>query len=145
MTVSEVAGGMALPDGSHVGGPTRVGVNARARVKRSLAQRDQTRKARLAQIAAVAGRISRVMWLDAADSWIVRDSTPSLRRVWATDYTAHLQDPYGPYVWWCKGYRLFAVATVAPLHAVLWLLAHPVRGPLFLTATGVGIAAATHL
>jgi hypothetical protein len=82
------------------------------------------------------------MYLDAADSWIVSDSTPSIRQVWATDYAALATVNYTPFRLWCRSYRIFAVASAATLDSVKWCLIHPVRGPLFLTATSVGIAVA---
>lgn len=90
-----------------------------------------------------ARQIGRVMYLDAADSWIVSDSTPSIRQVWAADYAALATVNYTPFRMWCRSYRLFAVASAATLDSVKWCLIHPVRGPLFLTATSVGIAVAT--
>ncbi|MEV1013807.1 hypothetical protein AB0I89_23940 [Micromonospora sp. NPDC049801] len=86
-------------------------------------------------------RIGRVMYLDAADSWIVREATPSIRQVWATDYAALATIDYLPFRLWCRGYRYAAVSSAAVLDGVKWMLIHPVRGPLFLTATGAGVGA----
>ncbi len=82
------------------------------------------------------------MYLDAADSWIVRESTPSIRQVWATDYAALATVDYLPFRLWCRGYRYVAVSSAAALDSVKWMLIHPVRGPLCLTAVGAGIAVA---
>jgi len=82
------------------------------------------------------------MYLDAADSWIVRESTPSIRQVWATNYAALATVDYAPFRVWCRFWRYPAVAFSAGTDSVKWMLIHPVRGPLFLTATGAGIAAA---
>ncbi|MEV1315406.1 hypothetical protein AB0J14_04895 [Micromonospora arborensis] len=87
-------------------------------------------------------RIGRVMYLDAADSWIVRESTPSIRQVWATDYATLATVDYAPFRVWCRAYKPMAVGSAAVLDSVKWMLIHPVRGPLFLTATGAGIGVA---
>ncbi|MEU7170281.1 hypothetical protein ABZ949_02170 [Micromonospora tulbaghiae] len=84
------------------------------------------------------------MYLDAADSWIVRESTPSIRQVWATDYPALARVDYAPFRVWCRVYKPAAVGSAAVLDSVKWLLIHPVRGPLFLSAVGVGAAVAIY-
>ncbi|MEU7978277.1 hypothetical protein AB0B63_07065 [Micromonospora sp. NPDC049081] len=84
------------------------------------------------------------MYLDAADSWIVREPSTSIRQVWATDYAAlsGIDDP--TYRAWCRLWRYPAVLSAAALDSTKFFLIHPVRGPLFLTAVGVGAAVATH-
>lgn len=134
---------VALPNGSHVGSADSPRVRrTRTRARTMVTARSGRAKAAARRAKAVGRNVAEVMYLDAADSWIVRESTPSLRALWATDYAAHVPGGYTPFVVWCRAYRLFAVASAAPLHALLWLLVHPVRGPLFLTVTGAGITAA---
>jgi hypothetical protein len=135
---------VALPHGSASGRSDSPRASGRARVNGSVTHRDRVRVARGANLVAGARRMGRVMYLDAADSWIVRDSTPSIRQVWAADYTAAVPGDYAPFRFWCRGYRYPAVAFAALLDSAKWLLIHPVRGPLFLTAVGAGIAAAIH-
>lgn len=135
---------VALPHGSAVGGVENPRASARARVKQSVTHRDRVRRAAATQPVAVARRISRVMYRDAADSWIVRDSTPSIAQVWATDYAALATVDYAPFRVWCRFYRFPAVLFAAGLDSAKWMLIHPVRGPLFLTAVSVGVAVATH-
>lgn len=86
-----------------------------------------------------------VAYLDAADSWIVHESTPSIRQVWAADYTASVPGGYKPFAYWCRAYRYPAVAAAAVLDSTKLMLIHPVRGPLFLTTAGSAVAALTYL
>lgn len=150
---------VALPNGSVSGRSESPRASARAMVNGSVTHgerrrpsptprtgaRTQTGPSRMARVAAWPRRVGRVMYLDAADSWIVRDSTPSIRQVWSTDYTAAVPGDYAPFRWWCRGYRYPAVAAAAVLDSAKWILIHPVRGPLFITATGVGVVTAAVL
>lgn len=85
-----------------------------------------------------------VVYLDAADSWWWTGVSPSLRDVVAADYGALAVAGYAPFRWWCRGWKLVAVASAAGLDTVKWFLIHPVRGPLFLAATGAGVGVAFH-
>lgn len=137
MTVS----GMAVVDGSANPAPaTPVGVNTRARVNRSVAQRDRLRRLRASRVAQLAARAGRVVWADAADSWIVREHSPAPRTVWAADYTAHIPGAYPPFVRWCRLWRIPAVLFGVLLDAVKFFLIHPVRGPLALLVAVVIVA-----
>lgn len=131
---------MTLSDVSAVGGSDSPRASARARVKPSVTRRNRVRRLRTARPVVAARRVGRVMYLDAADSWIVRESTPSIRVVWRTDYSATTPE-FAPYRRWCRAYRYPAVAAAAALDSAKWMLIHPVRGPLFI-ATSVGVAAA---
>lgn len=133
---------VALPHGSPSRGSESPRASARARVKGSVTHRDRVRAVKAARPVAYARRIGRVMYLDAADSWIVRESTPSIRQVWGTDYAALARVDYAPFRVWCRAYKPVAVSSAAVLDGVKWFLIHPVRGPLFLTATSAGIAVA---
>jgi hypothetical protein len=123
MTLSD----MAVVDGSPMaGGAQPVGVNARARVKQSVTARDRRRTSRTGSV----GRFFRVVYLDAADSWIAEERSPSARTVWRTDYTAHLDTAWKPYGYWARAYRAAAVVFALLLDSIKWLLVHPLRGPL---------------
>ncbi|MEU0078496.1 hypothetical protein ABZY58_11420 [Micromonospora tulbaghiae] len=91
-----------------------------------------------------ARRVGRVMYRDAADSWIVRESTPSIRQVWRTDYAALASVDSAPLRVWCRFWRYPAVLFASGLDGAKWFLIHPVRGPLFITVTGGGVAVALH-
>lgn len=150
---------VALPNVSANGRPESPRASARARVKRSVTHGDQprprettqtalrehTKARRAARVTTWPRRALRVMYLDAADSWIVRESTPSIRQVWATDYTASVPGDYPPFQLWCRVYRVPAVVAAAVLDSTKWCLIHPVRGPLLLAATAVGTAAVVTL
>lgn len=144
---------VALPHGSPVRGVDNPRASARARGKGSVTHRERVAGRKGARLGAAARRAGtrtvvwgrttgRVMYLDAADSWIVRESAPSIRQVWATDYAALARVNYTPFRIWCRFWRYPAVLAAASLDSVKWALIHPVRGPLFLTATGAGIAVA---
>lgn len=143
MTVSE----MAVPNGIPVAGGDSPRVLTRARARPSVTRSDTARPVQARENSAVRGsavsRLVRVAYLDAADSWIVSDSTPSIRAVWKTDYAAAAPAGWLPFVVWCKAYRLPAVVLAAMLDSVKWMLIHPVRGPLFLTIAGGTTAAWT--
>lgn len=132
---------VTLSNVSAVGGSDSPRASARARVKPSVTRRDRVKRLGAARPVVFARRVGRVMYLDAADSWIVRESTPSIRTVWRTDYSAAMPADFVPYRRWCRAYRYPAVAAAAALDSVKWMLIHPVRGPLFI-ATSVGVAAA---
>jgi hypothetical protein len=85
-------------------------------------------------------RMVRVVYTDAADSWIVREQSPSAKTVWRTDHTAHLDRPWKPYRAWAFCYRPVAVLFAFTLDGVKFLLIHP--GRVLLTGTG---AFAIHL
>lgn len=143
MTVSE----MAVPNGSQMGGVDAPRVLTRARARPSVTHSDTARPARGKESTAVRGsavsRLVRVAYLDAADSWIVSDSTPSIKAVWRADYAAATPGHWLPFVIWCKVYRLPAVLVAAVLDSLKWLLIHPLRGPLSLFAVGGLLAAWT--
>jgi hypothetical protein len=132
---------VTLSNVSAVGGAEHPRASARARVKPSVTRRDRVKRLGAARPLVAARRVGRVMYLDAADSWIVRESTPSIRQVWATDYSATVPGDFVPFARWCRAYRYPAVGAAAVLDSVKWMLIHPVRGPLFI-ATSVGVAAA---
>ncbi|MCW6003832.1 hypothetical protein K1W54_04445 [Micromonospora sp. CPCC 205371] len=85
--------------------------------------------------------MARVVYLDTADAWLWSESTPSIRQVLATDYSASTPAGWLPFVVWCKAYKVPAVVFAAVLDSAKWFLIHPVRGPLFLAATGGSVAA----
>jgi hypothetical protein len=133
MTLSD----MAVVDGSPMaGGAQPVGVNARARVKPSVTARNRKRTRQAPSV----GRFFRVVYLDATDSWIAHERSPSAKTVWATDHTAHLDTVWKPYRVWATGYRAPAVFFALLLDAIKFLLIHPLRGPITLT-----VAAALYL
>lgn len=137
MTLSD----MAVGDGSPMArGAQPVGVNARARVKQSVTARDRRRTFRASPF----GRFFRVVYLDTADSWIAEEQSPSAKTVWRTDYTAHLDAVWKPYGVWVACYRPVAVFFALLLDATKWLLIHPARGPLALTASAALILLAVH-
>jgi hypothetical protein len=74
------------------------------------------------------------MWLDAADSWIAEERSPSAKTVWRTDYTAHLGVVWRPYGVWAKCWRPLAVVVALLLDALKLMFVHPVRGPLTASA-----------
>lgn len=120
-----------------------VGVNARARpreAQRSVTVGDQIRERRPGRIR----RATRVVWLDAADSWIIRESSPAPRTVWRTDYTAQIPGAYLPFVKWCRAWRYPAVLFGSACDGIKVLLIHPVRGPLTLSVTAALYEIATH-
>jgi hypothetical protein len=133
---------MAVGDGSAgVGTAQPVGVNTRAHARetpRSVTDRDRVREHRPGRIR----RIARVMWLDAADSWIVREHSPAPATVWNTDY--HLTNPHPAYVRWCHLWRPIGTTAGAALDGLKVLLIHPVRGPLTVSAAAVIYEIATH-
>ena len=143
MTVSE----MAVPNGIPVAGGDSPRVLTRARARPSVTRSDTVRPSQAKEGTAVRGsavsRLVRVVYLDAADSWIVSDSTPSIRVVWKTDYASAAPAGWLPFVVWCKAYRLPAVLVAVVLDSVKWLLIHPLRGPLSLTIAGGLLAAWT--
>lgn len=132
---------VALPHGSVSGRSDSPRASGRARVNGSVTHRDRVRVVRGARTAERVRQVVRVVYLDAADSWIVSEPSPSIRQVWAADYTASVPGGYAPFRYWCRGYRYPAVAFAAVLDSAKWALIHPVRGPLFLTLTGAGVTA----
>lgn len=143
MTVSE----MAVPNGIPVAGGDRPRVLTRARARPSVTRSDTVRPSQAKEGTAVRGsavsRLVRVVYLDAADSWIVSDSTPSIKQVWRADYAAAAPGHWLPFVLWCKTYRVLAVFLATLLDSLKWMLIHPLRGPLFLTIAGGVLAAWT--
>lgn len=93
----------------------------------------------------VVRRMVQVVYLDAADSWIAEERSPSAKTVWRTDYTAHLDTVWKPYGYWARAYRVAAVLFAMLLDAAKFLLIHPLRGPITLTFAAVGYLAAAHL
>lgn len=138
MTLSD----MAVVDGSpNLGAAQPVGVNARARVKQSVTARDRPRTSGTSRMS----RVVRVVYLDTADSWIFRESTPSVRAVFDNRYLDALGKDAGPLMLWCAAYRYFAATVALILNAALWLFIHPLRGPLTITLAAAGYLAAAHL
>lgn len=136
---------VALPNGS----PSRGVDSPPVRRTRTRARVTDTPRSHKAKAAAIAARrrirsAVEVMYLDAADSWIVKDSTPSISQVWNTDYSTTVPGGYAPFRAWCRAYRYPAVAAAAVLDSTKWFLIHPVRGPLFTAAVGVGVGVAIH-
>lgn len=123
---------MAVGDGSAgLGAAQPVGVNTRAReTQRSVTHRDRVRESKIGPWR----RVARVVYLDAADSWIVRESSPAPRTVWRTDYTAHLTSPPAVYVRWCRVWRYPGTTLGAVCDGVKFFLIHPVRGPVAIVA-----------
>ncbi|WP_431728547.1 hypothetical protein [Verrucosispora sp. TAA-831] len=145
---------VTVPNVSAIGGVEHPRASARARVNQSVTHRDQKSVRRNARQVDAARRLGvraagwaratgRVMYLDAADSWIVRERSQTIRQVWSTDYAAAAPGDFAPFRRWCRAYRYPAVAATVVLDSVKWLLVHPVRGPLSI-ATCVGIAAVIH-
>lgn len=89
-------------------------------------------------------RMVRVVYLDAADSWIVRESSPAPRTVWRTDYTAHLISPPTAYVRWCRVWRYPGTVLGATCDGLKFFLIHPVRGPLAIVAGSALTVIALH-
>lgn len=88
-------------------------------------------------------RLVRVVYTDAADSWIAEERSPSAKTVWRTDHTAHLDELWKPYGMWAKAYRPAAVTVALLLDAIKFLLVHPLRGPLTTAVTALLILLAT--
>jgi hypothetical protein len=133
---------MAVGDGS-AGLVTAqpVGVNTRARgVNRSVAERDRVRESQTP----LYRRVAQVVWLDGRDSWIAEERSPSAKTVWRTDYTAHMDTVWKPYGVWAFCYRPVAVAVSLLLDCVKFLLIHPARGPLTMSAAFLIVLYATH-
>ena len=122
---SAIAGGHS-PPARRTRARTRVPVTARSLQFRAAARR-QVRS------------WVRVVYLDAADSWIVSERSPSIREVWNADYT--VPGDYAPFRTWCRVYRYPAVVAAVVLDGIKWTLVHPVRGPLAIAATTAGAAA----
>lgn len=131
---------VALGHGSPGNGMQRPRASARARMKASVTRRDRLRRIRAANPAAKIRHIGRVMYLDAADSWIVNTHSPAPKTVWRTDYNSAVPGAYRPFTTWCRIYRYPAVVFGATLDGAKWLLIHPLRGPLTITAAAAGAA-----
>lgn len=135
---------MAVGDGSAgtvTAQPVGVNTHTRAReAQRSVTARDQIHQRRVSPMR----RVGRVMYLDAADSWIVREHSPAPATVWATDYTAHIPGAYRPFVLWCRAYRIPAVLVGAVLDGIKFLLIHPARGPVTVSVGFLLYLYATH-
>jgi hypothetical protein len=84
------------------------------------------------------------MYLDAADSWVVRDHSPAPRAVWNSDYTVSVPDAYPPFVWWCRFWRYPAVVLGCAFDAAKFLHIHPVRGPVTIAIEGAIVAYLNH-
>lgn len=110
-------GVVALPHGSPVEGVQRAQVSARARTRTSVTDRDLLRPSKAATVKARLRHFGRVMYLDAADSWIVKDSTPSISVVWNTDYSTTVPGNYQPFVRWCRIWRYPAVDSLPNVRA----------------------------
>lgn len=135
---------VALPHGTPSGGVHSPRASARAHARASVTHREQVRVSKHTNTATRLRHFGRVMYLDAADSWIVSDSTPSIKTVWNTDYSTTVPGNYRPFIIWCRVWRYPAVACAATLDSAKWLLIHPLRGPLFIATIG-GTVAATYL
>lgn len=145
MTVSEMAVGVAMPHGAATGSPN-ARPRARARARTSIAGAVTQRARRRGVPLAGVRRLGRVVYLDAADSWIVQGRTLSMVEVWRADYV--VPGNYTPFRIWCRAYRYPATVWAAGCDAVKFLGVHPVRGPLTLivaliTAALIGLAVTT--
>ncbi len=89
-------------------------------------------------------RLVRVVHTDAADSWIAEEQSPSAKTVWRTDHTAHLDRPWPVYRAWAACYRVPAVVFALLLDAIKYLLLHPLRAPLSVSAAALVFYLATH-
>lgn len=133
---------VALPHGTAGGRSDSPRASARARVKGSVTHREQKRSVGQARPVRFARQVGRVMYRDAADSWIVRESTPSIRQVWSTDYAALASVDWAPFRVWCRFWRYPAVFFASATDGAKFFLIHPVRGPLFIGAVAGGTVAA---
>lgn len=135
---------MAVGDGSAgIGTAQPVGVNTRAQARetpRSVTDRDRIRERRPGLVR----RAGRIVWLDARDSWIAEERSPSAKTVWNTDYTAHLEQVWAPYRIWTRAYRPAAVAVALTFDFFKLLLINPLTGPLTLGAAALLYLIATH-
>lgn len=131
---------MAVPHGSPVRGVDSPRASAHAKVKQSVTDRD--REIELAGTNLFTRALD-VVYSDTADSWIVGESTPSLKALWATSYADRIPADYTPLRVWCRAYRVVAVAVAAPLHILLFLLTHPLRGPITVLITAALVAGVT--
>jgi hypothetical protein len=93
----------------------------------------------------IAQRALRTVYLDAADSWIVSETSPALRTVWATDYAGSVPGGHPLLRGWCRAWKPAAVLFAAVCDGLKWLLAHPLRGPLFLFIVGAVVGASIYL
>lgn len=132
---------VALPHGSPSRGSDSPRASARARVNRSVTHRDRTLSIKESRPVLFVRRVSRVVYLDTADSWILNEDSPAPKKVWKTDYTAAVPGGYKPFVRWCRAWRYPAVILGSACDGAKWFLIHPVRGPLTITAVGTGVAA----
>ena len=147
---------MAVLNGSRVEGVDSPRVLTRTRARPSVTKRDaavdhRTRREALrdvkiariwARVWAAGRQLGALVWSDTLDAWYLADRSPSLKTVWATRYDHVIPGDYRPFAVWCQVWRYPAVLAAAGLDAVKLLLIHPVRGPLFLTVTAAGVAAA---
>lgn len=131
---------MAVPHGSPARGVDSPRASARANVKQSVTARDRRRTLLGARVA----RIARVVYLDAADSWIAEERSPSAKTVWHTDWTAHLDVVWAPYAVWTNVWRPVAALVALLLDVAKFLFIHPARGPFTLTTVAALILFATH-
>ncbi|AEV86848.1 hypothetical protein ACWT_5830 [Actinoplanes sp. SE50] len=89
-------------------------------------------------------RLARIVYLDAADSWITEERSPSAKTVWRTDYTAGLDTVWTPYRYWTYAWRPIAVLAALFLDALKFLFIHPFRGPVSTAIIAALILLATH-
>lgn len=137
---------VALPHGSASAGVDSPPVR-RTRVRARVADTPRSHKVRAAtsRVRRVVRNTAEVAYLDAADGFILNSRSQTIREVVATDYAAAspLRD-YRPFRVWCRVWKPVAVTVVTGVDTAKFLLVHPVRGPLTLTAVAVGAVIANH-
>jgi hypothetical protein len=83
-------------------------------------------------------RITRVVYNDAVDGWIVRTPAPSIAEVFNFEYA--VPGDYAPFRVWCKVYtRSLGVLFASAFDGAKWVLIHPVRGPLAMLGAAAAI------
>lgn len=132
---------VALADGNPDGKPSsalHVPVRrTRAHARTSVADSDGLSSVEGGRARAVLAAVG----ADVGGSWLLRDNTPSIAQTWNADYSALIPGDYQPFALWCRMWRYPAVAVCAVLSAAIWLLIHPLRGPLTITVTAAAVTA----
>ncbi len=136
---------VALPHGSASAGVDSPPVR-RTRVRAMVAATPRSHKARAAAARTRRGlrSVVEVVYLDAADSFLVNERSQTVRQVWNTNYADASPIDSPTYRAWCRVWKPVAVVSATACDSAKFFLIHPVRGPLAVTATAVGIAVATH-